>query len=53
MNPYNQLKSLVEEVKGTESEAMKQLAAITSKIKEKKERIKNAKEAAAAAKGKK
>ena len=50
MNPFNKLKSLVEEVRGTESEAMKRVAATTAKIKAKKERIKNAKAAAAAAK---
>ena len=53
MNPFHELKNLVEEVRGTESDAMKHIAAVSAKIRAKKERNKNAKAAAAAKKGKK
>ena len=53
MNPYNELKYLVEEVQGTESEAMKNIAAVTAKLQAKKDRIEKARAAVAAAKGKK
>ena len=49
MNPYNKLRSLVE-VRGTESEAMKQIAAVTAKIKADKDRIERGRAAAKAAK---
>ena len=39
MNPYSDLKALVVEVRGTESAAMKQIAAVTARIKAKKARI--------------
>ena len=50
MNPYNELKYLVEEVQGTESEAMKNIAAVTAKIKANKARIERGRAAAAKAK---
>ena len=50
MNPYNELKYLVEEVQGTESEAMKNIAAVTAKLQAKKERDDNARAASAKAK---
>jgi hypothetical protein len=53
MNPYSDLKALVVEVRGTESDAMKHVAAVSAKIRDKKDRIEKARAAAATAKGKK
>ena len=53
INPYNKLRTLFEEVRGTESEAMKALAAITAKIRSAKERKDRGRAASAAVKGKK
>jgi len=50
MNPYSELKHLVEGVRGTESEAMKHIAAVSAKIKANKARIERGRAAAAKAK---
>lgn len=53
MNPYSDLKALVEEVRGGDSDVMKRIAATAAKIRDKKDRIEKARAAAALAKGKK
>ena len=40
MNHFNELKTLIEEVRGTASQSMKAVMAVSAKIKAKKERAK-------------
>ena len=49
MNHYNKLRSLLE-VRGTQSQEMKDLAAVSAKVRAEKERIKRGQAASAAAK---
>jgi hypothetical protein len=52
MNHYNKLRILLE-VRGTQSQEMKDLAAVSAKVRAEKERIKNARAVAALPKKKK